>query len=190
MPKEIDYHLPDNELRELEEAMSHAKQPEIRKRAMALRLLHLGHSPRAVAEMMKVHIASIYHWRERWLTEGINGLANRPKSGRPANTNQAYRSVLAEVIEQDPAELGYGFTFWTAGRLLAHMQKVTGIRLSVSRFRVLLKGCGYVYRQPTHDLSDLQDPKAREAAAEWLDWLKKTPVSTKPSSLSLWTKRP
>ena len=78
----------------------------------------------------------------------------------------------------------------TAGRLLTHMEKETGVRLSPNRFRALLKRCGYVYRQPTHDLSDLQDPKAKEAAQELLDWLKKTPSSTKPSSFSLWTKRP
>ena len=102
----------------------------------------------------------------------------------------AYCDLLEKVIEQDPAELGYGFSFWTAGRLLAHMEKVTEVHLSANRFRALLKRCGYVYRQPTHDLSALQDQTARETATELLDWLKKTPVSTKPSSFSLWTKQP
>lgn len=190
MPKRIDYQLTEEAVHSLDEAINHAPEPEVRQRAMALKLLHLGHATEEVAEMLAVDVGSIYNWRKRWLAEGISGLKNRPRSGRPPNAGQAYRDLLAEVIEQDPAELGYGFTFWTAGRLKAHLEKVTGVQLSANRFRALLKGCGYVYRQPTHDLSDLQDPQAREAAQELLDWLKKTPSSTKPSSFSLWTKRP
>jgi transposase len=205
MPKRIDYRLTEEAVQTLNEAINHAPEPEVRQRAMGLKLLHLGHTPEEVAQMLAVDQASIYNWRKRWLArqrdlevtdtasglaEGIAGLKNRPRSGRPSNAGHAYRELLEKVIEQDPAELGYGFTFWTAGRLLTHMEKATGIGLSPNRFRALLKRCGYVYRNPTHDLSDLQDPKAKEAAQELLDWLKKTPSSTKPSSFSLWTKRP
>jgi len=190
MPKRIDYRLTDEEVQSIDEAIKHAPEPEVRQRAMALKLLHMRHSAQDVAEMMAVELVSIYNWRKRWVAEGITGLKNRPRSGRPANAGQSYRDLLAVVIEQDPAELGYGFAFWTAGRLKAHMEKLTGVQLSANRFRALLKGCGYVYRQPTHDLSDLQDPVAREAAQELLDWLKKTPSSTKPSSFSLWMKQP
>lgn len=190
MPKWIDYRLTDEEVKIMDDAIKHAPEPEVRQRAMALKLLHVGRSAQEVAEIMAVDLVSVYNWRKRWVGEGIEGLKNRPRSGRPSNANQAYRELLEKVIEQDPAELGYGFTFWTAGRLLTHLETVTGIRLSPNRFRALLKRCGYVYRQPTHDLSDLQDPTAREVAQELLDWLKKTPASTQPSSFSLWTKRP
>lgn len=190
MPKRIDYRLTDEQVQVVDEAINHASEPEVRQRAMAIKALHLGHSVETVAEMVGVQMVSIYNWHKRWVTGGIAGLKNRPKSGRPANTNEVYRDLLAEVIEHDPADLGYGFTFWTAGRLQAHMAKVTGVGLSANRFRALLKRCGYVYRHPTHDLSDLQDPKAHDAAQELLDWLKKTPFSTGPSSFSLWTKRP
>jgi len=190
MAKRIDYRLTDEQVQIVDDAIKHAPESEVRQRAMAVKALHLGHSVQAVAEMMAVKLVSIYNWHKRWMAEGLAGLKNRPKSGRPAKTNQTYRDLLADVIEQDPTELDYGFTFWTAGRLKTHLEKVTGVRLSSNRFRALLKQCGYVYRQPTHDLSGLQDPAARDAAQALLEWLKKTPYSTKPSSFSLWTKRP
>jgi transposase len=190
MPKRIDYELTEEQVKEIDEAIKPAPDPEVRQRAMAVKLLHVGHSAHEVAEMMAVRLASIYNWQKRWEEEGIRGLKNRPRSGRPMKADPAYCDLLEKVIEQDPAELGYGFSFWTAGRLLAHMEKVTEVHLSANRFRALLKRCGYVYRQPTHDLSALQDQTARETATELLDWLKKTPVSTKPSSFSLWTKQP
>jgi len=69
------------------------------------------------------------------------------------------------------------------------VEKQTGILLSYTRFRALLSKHDYVYRQPKHDLSDLQDDEAKAAAKELLDWLKKRPSQTTPSSSSLWTKQ-
>src|SRR5574341_1234754 len=143
MPKRIDYQLSDEQVQLIDDAIKHAPEPEVRQRAMAVKLLHVGHSAQEVAEMMAVELVSIYNWHKRWVAEGIAGLKNRPRSGRPTKADQSYRDLLAEVIEQDPLELGYGFTFWTAGRLLAHMEKVTGVRLSGNRFRALLKQCQF-----------------------------------------------
>jgi putative transposase len=189
MTKPISYALTDEQLVEIEQAMSQAKKPEVRQRATAIRLLHLGHKPEEVAGMLAISLATVYNWHSRWRAGGVEGLANHPKSGRRAKATQEYVQKLEEALESDPSELGYEFNIWTVDRLRAHLYQQTGIRLSASRFRALLKKHDYVYRQPKHDLSDLQDAEAREAAKELLAWLKKS-ASTEPSSSSLWTKRP
>lgn len=78
---------------------------------------------------------------------------------------------------------------WTINKLRKHLEKQTGILLSYTRFRALLSKHEYVYRQPKHDLSDLQDATAKAAAGDFLDWLKKSPSPSLPSSSSLWTKQ-
>ena len=93
------------------------------------------------------------------------------------------------MIEKEPTDFGYDFTIWTIDRLRAHLEKETGIRLSESRFRVLLKRKGYRYRRPKHDLGHLQDKEAKAEVAEMLEGLKKRSSETISSS-SLWTKRP
>jgi len=190
MPKIIEYHLTDEEVKVLDEAINHAKEPEVRQRATALKLLHRKGSREAVAEVMAVSSVTVGNWHHRWQTEGLAGLKNKARSGRPASADQSYRQRLEQIIETDPADYGYGFTFWTSGRLEAHLRQETGVALSERRFRALLAACGYVFRRPTHDLSGLQDPAAQQAAQDLLDWLKKTPVSRSPSSFSLWTKQP
>jgi DNA-directed RNA polymerase specialized sigma24 family protein len=67
MPKRIDFQLTDEEVQRLDEAINHAPEPEVRQRAMGLKLLHLGHTPEEVAQMLAVDQASIYNWRKRWL---------------------------------------------------------------------------------------------------------------------------
>lgn len=187
MAKKGNYHLTDDELKEIEQAIRSDKRPEVRQRGIAIRLLHLGHKPVEVAEMQAVSQPTIYGWWKRFQTGGVEGLANRPRSGRPMKADEAYIAKLERVIEQEPAELGYDFSIWTIDRLREHLAKQTGIELSEPRMRALLKKQGYRYRRPKHDLGHLQDPAAKKAADELLNELKKRSTETISHS-SLWTK--
>lgn len=189
MSRLIDFTLTDEQLADVEHAINHASQPEVRQRAIAIRLLHLGHGPEAVAEMLAVAPSTIWNWHRRYRAEGLNGLANRAKSGRPTKADAHYLAEVERALDIDPRELGYAFSVWTINKLRKHLEKQTGILLSYTRFRALLSKQEYVYRQPKHDLSDLQDADAKAAAEDFLDWLKKSPSPSLPSSSSLWTKR-
>jgi transposase len=189
MPKARDYHLTETELTAVEAAIRRDKRPEVRQRCTAIRLLHLDHKPGEVAKMQAVSIPTIYGWIERWRDGGVEGLANRPKSGRPPKADDEYSRTLEDVLAREPGELGFDFSIWTSDRLRAHMKKETGIDLSDSRFRALLKRKGYRFRRPKQDLGHLQDKKAKAEAAELLEELKKRSSETISGS-SLWTKRP
>jgi transposase len=189
MSRRVDFTLTDEQLASVEQAINHSPLPEVRQRATAIRLLHLGHKPDAVAEMVAVTGSTIWTWHRRYRAEGLDGLANKSKSGRPAKADANYLTEVERAIDADPRDLGYAFSVWTINKLRKHLEKQTGILLSYTRFRALLSKHDYVYRQPKHDLSDLQDDEAQAAADELLDWLKKSPSETTPSSSSLWTKR-
>lgn len=189
MSRLIDFTLSEEQRAEIEQAINHAPQPEVRQRAIAIRLLHLKHAPEAVADMLAVAPSTIWNWHRRYRAKGVNGLANRTKSGRPAKADARYLAEVEDALETDPRELGYAFSVWTINKLRKHLERQTGILLSYTRFRALLRKHDYVYRQPKHDLSDLQDADAKAAAEDFLDWLKKSPSPNWPSSSSLWTKR-
>jgi transposase len=187
MPKRIDFTLTEADLQVIAQAVKSDKRPEVRQRAMGLRLLHEGQSPQEVARLMDVSQPTVYSWHHRWCENRLEGLAKRPKSGRPRKADATYVALLEAVIEQDPQALGYDFTVWTANRLRLHLEKETGVLLGATQFHELLKENEFVYRRPKHDLTDLQDATAREAATEWLDELKKKPKPER-STFSLWTK--
>lgn len=181
------YQLKPKELAAVEKAIRQDKRAEVRQRAIAMRLLHLGQKPEAVAEQQMVSVSTIYNWHKLWRDQGIEGLANKPKTGRPTKATEAYCQKLEEVLDKEPSEFGYRFAIWTTDRLRAHLEKETGILLSEGRFRAVLKTKGYRYRRPKHDLSHLQDKKAKEKTAKLLDEMKKRASETISSS-SLWTK--
>ena len=189
MTKRIDFSRSNEQLESLEEAIKFDERPEVVKRAMALRLLHYGHRPEAVAEMLLVTASTVYQWHHRWEAEGLEGLVDRPKSGRPRKADENYCKLLAEALEVDPGSIGYAFTVWTSDRLRAHLERLTGISLSLGRFSILMDEMGYVYRRPKRDLTAKQDQDAKQQAAELLDELKKG-QNVVISSFSLWTKPP
>ena len=189
MSRQINFKLNAEELAAVEEAMHHSPRAEVRQRATAIRMLHLGNKPETVAELLAVAPSTIWNWHRRYRAAGLAGLVNQAKSGRPAKADNAYLDALAGALAADPRTLGYAFSVWTINKLRHYLEQQTGILLSYSRMRALLSKHGYVYRQPKHDLSELQDEQAKAAAKELLDWLKKSPVPTTPSSSSLWTKR-
>jgi transposase len=189
MPKARDYHLKKPELERIDHAIHHDPRPEMRLRCTVIRLLHLGYKPEEIAEMQSISVPSVYNWVRRWRQGGLEGLATKPRSGRPPIADEAYAQALEGVLQKDPGDLGYRFRIWTVERLRSHLKKQTGIELSESALRQVLKRKGFRYRRPKADLGHLQDKKAKAQASELLEELKKRSSET-ISSFSLWTKRP
>lgn len=147
MSRRVNFSLSPEQLAEIEQAINYSPHPEVRQRAIAIRLLHLGHKPEQMAEMVAITANTIWTWHRRWRKDGVARLEDRAKPGRKTKADDGY----------------------------LHQQ--TGILLSYTRFRALLSKLGYVWRQPKHDLTALQDPQAQQVAQQVLDWLKKTSPS-------------
>jgi transposase len=191
MSKRLDFSLNEEQLGELEQGINGSPYPEVRQRAIALRLLHLGHSPEQVAQAVLVTSNTIYAWHKRWREHGMAGLRDGHRSGRPNKADPAYIQELEQVLELDPRSLGLPFTIWTLNRLRLYLAEQTNILLSYTRFRALMSREGYRWKEPKHDLSHLQERPAQETAAQVMEWLKKTsPLTPSPTpNSSLWTKR-
>lgn len=157
MPKQLNFSLRAAELAVLEDAMKHDKRAEVRQRAMVLRLLHFGHRPREVAELVAVTEATVYNWFRRWRKGGLDAIANRPKGHASSKTTPYFYHQLAQSIRTSPRQYGYDLDRWTTTHLQEYLQRVTGVALSASRFRAIL-------REQGHSLSDLVKSEPREAS--------------------------
>ena len=74
-----------------------------------------GEGPSAVARRLGVSRPTVTQWRNRFLAEGLNGLDDAPRSGRPKEVDDA--AILAATLEPPPPTLGV--THWST-RLLTH----------------------------------------------------------------------
>jgi transposase len=186
MPKQNDYNLNETELIQVREAMK-SPNGRVAQRATVLHSLHLGYRVEEVAQLHHLSRGSVYNHVQRFQAEGLAGLPDKPKRGRPRKASPEYIQLLEQAIAAEPREMGYGFSVWTQARLRQYLAQQTGIDISRSRFQELLERLGYVYRRPKRDLGQHQDPQLREQVIAALEELKKEPPSG-ISNYSLWTK--
>ena len=104
MPKKLNYTPTEDELVVVRRAITSDTRPEVRHRATAMQLLHQGMKPEVVADALAVSVGSIYKWHARWREDGVDGLANQPRSGAPPKADEGYWARVEEVLEQVMAD--------------------------------------------------------------------------------------
>ena len=76
--------------------------------------------------------ASGCKWVRRFNREGVAGLEDRGRSGRPVTHTPEVRSNLLALALQKPRPLGYAFEVWTLKRLQRAFEEREGVHLSDS----------------------------------------------------------
>ncbi len=73
---------------ELAELMRTSPSFKVRKRAHAILLSHKGYKIDDLALIFEADRDTISSWLKRWEEEGLGGLSDAPRSGRPRNTEK------------------------------------------------------------------------------------------------------
>jgi transposase len=87
------------------------------------------------------------HWVKRFNEEGIAGLMDAERSGRPATHSQETRSNLLDLALQKPRNLGYPFELWTLERLQIAFKERHGVHLSDSTIWTWVEAEGFRWRK-------------------------------------------
>ena len=72
-----------------------------------------GESIRALAERLKITQRTVCLWRRRYASEGLDGLRNRPRAGRPRRITSAREQAVVSATLRKPKKA----THWSARRL-------------------------------------------------------------------------
>jgi transposase len=86
-------------------------------------------------------------WVKRFNEEGLAGLEDKPKAGRPPTHDQKVRSALISLAQQKPDTLGYPFKLWTLERLQTAFKERQGVHLSDSTIWEWVEGEGFKWKR-------------------------------------------
>lgn len=87
------------------------------------------------------------NWVKRFNEEGLAGLEDKPKSGRPPTHDQQVRSELINLALQKPDTLGYPFKLWTLERLQTAFKERKGVHLSDSTIWEWVEAEGFCWKR-------------------------------------------
>ncbi len=140
--------LTDEEGREIARlARSRSDEARLVERAKVIALARGGEGAPAIARELGVSEKMVRQWLRRFNDAGLAGLADAPRSGRPATYTPA---VVGEVVAASltkPETLGLPFACWTLDRLAAYLQEHKGIPIKRSRLDDLLLDEGLRWRR-------------------------------------------
>jgi transposase len=151
----------------LEELYRKTNVPRVRTRApMVLLSAEKRLIADEIAEIVRESSVTVLRWLHRYLSEGVEGLKDEPRSGHPSSVTPEFRKRLLEVVRRRPRSLNVEYSMWTLQRLADFMAEETGIRLSTETIRRELAKEDIVFSRPQHTITS-PDPEYQVKKRRW-----------------------
>ena len=160
--------LTEEEATELQRrAQSRTEPARVVERARMVWGVHQGEHVPAVAQRLGVGADVVGTWIRRFNSEGLPGLADRPRSGRPVTYSMEQVTQVLATAVTDPQTLGLPFGCWTLDRLTTYLHErpaEAGGPLPISRSHLdrLLAGEGLRWRKEETWFGERVDPQFAE----------------------------
>jgi transposase len=132
-------HFPDDALSTLETFIKQTKAARVFRRAQAVRHVVKGQRLQTVSDSLSFTYSALRKWVNRFASQGVQGLVDRPRSGRPPKMTCALEQHLNRLIDQDPLQHGSRYSQWSCRELATVLARETGVQLGRESIRCTLK---------------------------------------------------
>lgn len=143
--------LQETERRELKQ-VARREVGRVSERSRMILLSSRGYSIPEIATIFECDEATVRSWIERFEADGVAGLRDRPRAGRPRKADAVAREQIRLELEQGPARHGYRFGYWTLVTLGCHLADRCGLVLSRTTLRRTVLALNFRWGRPRHDL--------------------------------------
>lgn len=151
--------LSAEEVAALDSLYRSTRQVRLRTRVQMVLLAAEQHlTAAAIAAIVRESEETVRRWLKRYQAEGIEGLRDQHRGGRPAKVTDAYREHLLYAVRRRPRSLDQPYSLWTLQRLADYLAEQTGIRVGYETVRLYLKAAGIVLSRPQHTITS-PDPE-------------------------------
>lgn len=131
-------------------------------RAKLICLVHEGQGVPVVAKRLGLGADVVRLWLKRFNADGLDGLADRARAGRPATYTPEQVGTVVEAALTSPEALGLPFASWTLDRLAAYLQEQRGIPIRRTRIDEILVAEGLRWRTQETWFGERVDPAFAE----------------------------
>jgi transposase len=132
-------HFPNDALPTLDTFVKQAREARVFRRAQAVREVVKGQRLQTVSDALSFTYSALRKWVYRFANQGVQGLVDRPRSGRPPKVTCALEQHLNRLVDQDPLEHGSRSSQWSCRELAIVLARETGVHLGRESVRGVLK---------------------------------------------------
>jgi transposase len=98
-----------------------------------------GQRLQTVSDALAFTYSALRKWVYRFASQGVQGLVDRPRSGRPPKITCALEQHLNRLVDQDPLQHGSLYSQWSCRELATALARETGLQLGRESIRYVLK---------------------------------------------------
>src|SRR4029453_18024783 len=131
--------FPDEALPTLDIYLKQTKEARVFRRAQAVREVVKGQRLQTVSDALHLTYSALRKWVHRFANQGVQGLVDRPRSGRPPKVTCALEQHLNRLVDQDPLQHGAIHSQWSCRELATVLAQQTGVQLGRESVRCVLK---------------------------------------------------
>ncbi len=128
-------------------------------RSKGILLVSEGKSPQEVMSILGVSQATVYNWLRRFNSEGVSGLDDRPRSGRPQEYTEEERGQIIATARTHPQQVPRPYAHWTLSRLVEYVQSELKIGISRAQLARVLEEEGLRWYQEEIYFTERPDPQ-------------------------------
>ena len=141
--------------------LAHARTAPARRveRARIIWYASQGQSAPAIAEQLRLDADTARGWIRRFNAEGLAGLEDRPRAGRPPTYSPEQVAEVVAAALTAPEALGLPFACWTLDRLAAYLDEQRRIPIRRSRIDEILRAEGLRWRRHESWFGERVDPE-------------------------------
>jgi transposase len=135
----LNLHFPEQALPTLDTFLKQTKEARLFCRAQAVRAVVQGHRLQTVSDSLHFTYAALRKWVHRFASQGVQGLADRPRPGRPPKVPCELAYHLDRLVDHAPRQHGSSHSQWSGQELATVLARQTGVHLSRESLRAVLK---------------------------------------------------
>jgi transposase len=132
-------HFPDDALPTLDTFIKQTKEARVFRRAQAVRNVVKGQRLQTVSATLSFTYSALRKWVHRFASQGVQGLVDRPRSGRPPKMTCELEKHLNRLVDEDPLQHGSIHSQWSCRELATVLAQQTGVQVGRESVRGVLK---------------------------------------------------
>lgn len=133
----------------------------VARRLHAIQLNLDGNSSLEISQILDVHRANISLWLRNWEENGLEGVLEGQRAGRPKGLSRKQEEHLARIIEAGPVEYGFASGVWTSPMMAEVIRQEFNTFYHPGHVRKLVSKLGFSVQRPKRQLARA-DPEAQE----------------------------
>ncbi|KAA6338837.1 hypothetical protein EZS27_013185 [termite gut metagenome] len=106
-----------------------------------------GKKAEDLEELYQTSHKSICNWVHRYNAEGLSGLIDRPRKGRPCRLSASQQEMVKQAVLNTPEQYGYHSATWTGAMVMSYIANTFGISYKKAQIYNLLHVLGLSFQR-------------------------------------------